>query len=593
MRRLRAWRALARVELRALRRNPARSALVAALVAVPVAALAGGGALLETTLPTLAERRAQELGRAALRVDATEACPPDEVLALLPGAARVEAIVPGRLHLGAPASELPALALDVHGLAAGMLRVVDGRAPSAPGEVALSPQVAAQPGADLVLTGRVVAPEATRSPLALLAPGTSWLGPPRRWLVDVPDEGAARALAARLRGAGAAVLARHEIAAGDGFESVVLFVVGGFAFFEAALVVAAAFAVGVRRRRREVGLLGATGATPADVTLAIVASAAVLALAGCALGLAVGVAGSRALHPFLDGWNGRLNGPLELSLPHLAGAAALGLGSAVVAAALPALGVARLPVRVALGGRRPVAGSGHGWLRAGVLSLALGLLLLTLAASGSDAAAGVGVLGGSVLAVLGLGACSPWLLGALARAAGPLPLAWRLAVRDAGRFRARNGPVVTAVLAALSISVLVATLVHTVERSTGAARSDRGWLLAMVGLCAATGLAVVWIATALSSVESAADARVLRTLGASPRLLRAHAANRAAYLATLGSVLALPAGLVPAAGLLRLANVELSFAVPWATLIAGLAAFPAATFALTSLSHRHSSEILR
>ena len=87
-------------------------------------------------------------------------------------------------------------------------------------------------------------------------------------------------------------------------------------------------------------------------------------------------------------------------------------------------------MRVALSGRRPVAGSSRGWLFVGAGALLAGLALMAYGASQQRGAAGVGILAGSALAVLGLGGMSPWLLAVLARGAGPLPLAWRLAVRD-------------------------------------------------------------------------------------------------------------------------------------------------------------------
>jgi putative ABC transport system permease protein len=63
---------------------------------------------------------------------------------------------------------------------------------------------------------------------------------------------------------------------------------------------------------------------------------------------------------------------------------------------------------------------------------------------------------GSILVVLGTGLTSPFLLEQLARVAGRLPTGPRLALRDAARFRARNGPIVTAAMAGLAASITVA-----------------------------------------------------------------------------------------------------------------------------------------
>ncbi len=72
----------------------------------------------------------------------------------------------------------------------------------------------------------------------------------------------------------------------------------------------------------------------------------------------------------------------------------------------------------------------------------------------------IGILSGAVLGVLGFGALSPWVLEKLGLMAPRLPVALRLAVRDTGRFRSRNGPVVTAVLAGLAASIALATRVE-------------------------------------------------------------------------------------------------------------------------------------
>ena len=101
---------------------------------------------------------------------------------------------------------------------------------------------------------------------------------------------------------------------------------------------------------------------------------------------------------------------------------------------------------------------------------------------------------------------------------------------------------------------------------------------AILLLCIATGLVVVFVATALSAVESRADARVLHTVGAAPALLRGHLAARAGYLALLGCALSVPAGLVPVLGLQSLANVPLEFAMPWREIWITLLAMPAAAY---------------
>lgn len=590
-----ALRALLRVEWRAALRHRGRTALVLALVAVPVAAMVGGSALLVTVRETPEERRAAVLGQAALRIDVKDEGEAQRLAPELPASARVTSLVHGRGRLasGPEALEVATLAvesreLEPDGLLVGLLELVEGRAPRAEGELALSPALAevlaASPGARVELDGRahevcglVRRPAELRAEFALLTPPA---GAARTWLVTHPE---AELLAVRLRTLGLDVTARARLGQPDPLEEVLVLVTGGFGFFECALVIAAAFAVGLRRRQRELGLLGASGAGRRELRVTLLLSALGQALAGSLLGVCAGALGAWALHPFLDGWNGRTNGDLEFSALHVGAALVLGALATLGAVVLPAFGATRLSIRVALAGRRPVTEGSRGWLVTGTLALALGVATLVLGTRSGELGAALAVLSGSILAVLGFGALSPALLGGLARLAGPLPLAWRLAVRDAGRFRARNGPVVTAVLAGMSVSVMLGVIAGAVEARVGPAEAGSSAFfldLAVLG-CALTGVVIVSIATTLSGVESAADAHVLRALGAAPGTLRRHDAARATYLAALGAWLALPAGILPGLGLLAIAQVELEFVWPWRAMAGVALGLPSLAFLTT------------
>jgi putative ABC transport system permease protein len=599
VRRLRALRALLRVELRDALRNRARSWLVVSLVALGMAAMVGGGALFRTARATPHERCASVLGEAALRVHTYDALTRGEFERLIPAGARVAAFSEREAVLRAGSRQASSAlwsfepdALDAGGLAHGMLRVLEGRAPRDAGEIALSrralEELGVERGAAVELDGRshaivgvVALPEQLASSIALVAFAPEQKT--RQWLVHAPPE-RQELLGDELHAAGHGVQRRSELGQGDGFEQLVTFVLGGFAFFEVALVIGAIFAVGLRRRQREIGLVGANGATAGDIVGALWLATLTLAALGVLLGTLAGAGSAFALGPWLDEWNGRWNGAVELSAAHIAGGAALGIASALLATVLPAIAAARLPIVVALSGRRPVATASRTWLALGVALLSAGGLWMALGLRAGESAAAASVLGGSIAGVLGLGACSPWLLGVLSRGAGPLPFAWRLAARDAARFRARNGPVVTAVLAALSVSIALASLAGSVDELVAAqarevsAGADRELVGIAIALSALTGLIVVLIATALATTESSADARVLDAVGATPNVLRTVAGARAGYLALLGALLAAPAGLLPSWGLVELADAKLAFHTPWRVLAAFALGFPVLAF---------------
>ncbi|MFN0150439.1 MAG: alpha/beta fold hydrolase [bacterium] len=483
MRALRGLRALARVELRELRRHTKRSLLIVFLVALPVAAVVGGATIARITEQTAGERAAHAMGEAALVLD-VPATYDDErrLLDLLGPTVRIAEVfagaekvrVPGR-ELRAEVFALDAAALAPGGLAAGMLRLTHGRAPANSGEVALSPVLLAGLGRSVgetvalsfgparTITGVVVDPEDLEAAvIARTAAHVEYRGK-RSLLVGGFPDADADALAKRVRDAGFVLRTRSEMAAGDGGAASMIFVLGSIGFLEAALVIAAAFGVSLRRRRYEIGLLGSTGASSSGIVGALVVSAACIALLGGALGAAAGVSAAALAHPHLDGWNHRMNGAFEVAPMHVAGALLLGVVTAILAAALPAYAAARVPIRDSLGGRRPARARSERWLAAGVAFGAAGVSLLFFAPRAHAITGMLGMIGGPVLSLLGFGLASPWLLDGLARGAAPLPLVLRLAVRDAGRFRARNGSVVTAIVAGMSMSVTAAVLVASIE----------------------------------------------------------------------------------------------------------------------------------
>ncbi|NOT32693.1 MAG: FtsX-like permease family protein [Candidatus Eisenbacteria bacterium] len=783
-----ALQALARVEWRQFVQHPRRTLLLMSLVAVPVAAMVGAAALLRIVEPSPEELRASIMGSAAMRVDLTDiAGAADRALALLPRSARTEAIangiervsVPG-IRLGARLLALEPSALATRGLALGLVRVERGRPPANDREVALSPvlmeglarsigdSVTLGDGSARTISGVLFDPEALDDPLVVRSPIAVEDRVERQWLVGLAGDSVASAARA-LEAAGYAVHTRTESGRRGATVTAVIFLFGSVGFFEAALVIAAAFAVSLRRRQREIGLLGSLGATVSGITRAMLLSAVALGAVAATIGVGLGAAGAAAVLPFLDTLNRRWNGSFEFPLEYALPAAWLGVAAAAIAVLFPARFSARLPIREALGARRPVRAVSRRWLVAGLAIETMAVALL-LVPRGHGVMSGLAVIGSAVLGVIGFGACSPWVLAALGRRAGPLPLAWRLALRDSGRFAARNGPVVTAVLAAMAMGVMVAVLVASLDGKItsfpapyrddqivveGAGAEDvarrvaqaqraiavapvtaayaqgvplrvrfagdsatmrridwvacgdeallraidgdaganafrdgaliaiglpkgagelrviagprrrriawpttqriamtqnvvgpafvvassalesrgltsgppprnalvpwvmrldhavtqqeiraaqalaaatpgtnvdavllhrgpaRSFFFTMLAACLLTALVVVLVATSLTAAESAGDEHVLHTVGAAPSLLREHAAARAGYLALLGCVLAIPAGMMPAIGLLASTNFAVQLVIPWRDVALCTGLLPMLAYAVT------------
>lgn len=235
----------------------------------------------------------------------------------------------------------------------------------------------------------------------------------------------------------------------------------GMALLEVVLLAGPAFAVGARRRRRELALVAATGGDRRDVRNIVLAGGAVLGLAAAVAGVVAGVGLAAALLPTLERLSGSVAGHFDVRPLELAGAAFIGVVTGLIAALLPARAAARQDVVAALAGRRgtlrtptrvPVIGL--------IIALAGTVLAVGAAALMRNTAA---VLAGAVIAEIGLIMCTPTLLGWVGRLGRRLPLSPRLALRDAARNRSSATPAIAAIMAAVAGSVGIGIVVASLS----------------------------------------------------------------------------------------------------------------------------------
>jgi putative ABC transport system permease protein len=231
-------------------------------------------------------------------------------------------------------------------------------------------------------------------------------------------------------------------------------VVVGLALLEVVLLAGPAFAVGARRRRRDLALVAANGGTPAHLRRIVLADGLVLGTAAAVLGILAGIALAFGGRPLIEVYlaQRRAGGyrMFPLALLTIAGLAAL-IG--LLAALVPAFTAARQDLVAALSGQRGVTRSRRRWL---VLGLAMCLLGAGTAILGAWRISANVVLAGLVLGELGLVLCTPTLVGLIARFGRFLPLAPRIALRDTARNRASAAPAISAVMAAVAGSVALA-----------------------------------------------------------------------------------------------------------------------------------------
>lgn len=232
---------------------------------------------------------------------------------------------------------------------------------------------------------------------------------------------------------------------------------------EICLLAGPAFAVGARRSRRMLGLVGANGGDRRHIRAIMLSSGVVLGMAAAVVGVVLGLLLALATRPWLEQLNGARFGALTLRPLELLAIAAIGVLTGLLAALIPAITAARTSVLDSLTGRRGIRGTGRALPVAGGAAFLLGSGLALLGGMSMDNTTVVAI--GAISAQLGLVAMTPMLVGVFGRIGRWLPLSGRLALRDAVRNRPRTAPAVAAVLAAVSGTIAVATIVASDEAS--------------------------------------------------------------------------------------------------------------------------------
>ncbi|MDF2711279.1 MAG: hypothetical protein K0R62_6931, partial [Nonomuraea muscovyensis] len=220
---------------------------------------------------------------------------------------------------------------------------------------------------------------------------------------------------------------------------------------ETVLLAGPAFAVGLRRRRRELTLVAVQGGSGAHLRMIVLAEGLVLgvaaAVAGTALGIGSGLLAESVMARELD-WQ---TGPPEVPWGPVLAVAALGVASGLVAALVPATQAARQRPALVLADRVPTGRRSTGRPLPGLLLLALGLGAVVTTLHRRELA----VVAASTVLLFGLVALTPWLVAVTGRLAARLPLPLRLSVRDASRHRMRTASAVAAVMAATTGAIVV------------------------------------------------------------------------------------------------------------------------------------------
>ncbi|MGY1753499.1 ABC transporter permease [Blastococcus sp. SYSU D01042] len=255
------------------------------------------------------------------------------------------------------------------------------------------------------------------------------------------------------------------------FFNIFLLVFAGIALFVGTFIILNTFSMLVAQRTQELALLRALGASKGQVTRSVLGEALAVGLIGSTVGLAAGYGIAAGLRALFGSFGLTLDGSLVLAADTVLWAYVVGVLVTLVAAYLPARRAAAMPPVAAM--REDVVTVQRGLRRRTVLGVVLaalgvaGLVAGTLAEDGGTAASSVGL--GALALILGATALSPVLARPFLRGIGAvLPRLWGTTGRLAQENAVRNPRRTAATASALMIGLALVSAFSVIGASTNA-----------------------------------------------------------------------------------------------------------------------------
>ncbi len=462
-----ARRAIIRWAWRLLRREWRQQLLILALITIAVAATFIGSAVATNTPPPLGAGFGTATNMATFGSLSPHIAA--EIATLARRFGRVDVIEnetfvePGSVTTYSLRAQNPDVAFGQP-----MLSLISGHYPHGADQVALTRGVASDlhltigdtwraDGSARRVVGIVTNPQNLLDEFALVAPGQVSAPTLVTVLFDAPD--------ASPRSLGPNVVSRASANTNVLNPVTISLAAATLGMLLIALVSVGGFTVLAQRRLRSIGMLGAQGATNANVGLVISANGCATGAVGAAAGFALGLAAWLAYRPYAETSAHHVIGAFQLPWLVILASMALAVVAAYLASVQPARAITRLPVVAALAERPPAPRQARRWATptgAGLLVVAFFLIGLA-SEQATSAAAELGnkstlflaLIVGLIVLCTGVVLVAPTCLALLARAACRAPIIVRLALRDLARYRARSG----AALGAISLSVLIAVII--------------------------------------------------------------------------------------------------------------------------------------
>lgn len=226
---------------------------------------------------------------------------------------------------------------------------------------------------------------------------------------------------------------------------------------EVAFIAGAAFAAGTRRRLREIGLMGANGASMKHIKSTVVGEGLTIGLIGAATGVLLGIGIMTLGRPILQRFVSRVITGVGVALTDVLGPVLVALVAVLLAVLIPARTASKVPTTTALQGRMPSLAPRKWIIPVGIGLVAVGGLLLSVSLASTSGNAGFLVGVGATAVTGGVAMLSSPILAGVAKLSDKVPATSRLVLRDSGRNRTRSAVAVAAIMVILLAPVTVFT----------------------------------------------------------------------------------------------------------------------------------------
>lgn len=473
------------------------------------------------------------------------------------------------LQVGDPASSKALFADGGDPLLGSNVELVSGRWPSAPDEVAMSAWAVheGQPSSGtLPISLSPGEPEQTfdivgvanasvghsqfgQEAVAVFALDAAPQDAGWRWLIE-REAPLGLAEATDLTAYGLSVISRDVGPADEGYETdpqytaivnIIRAAITAAILLLTMFLAAPAFAISATERRRDLALLYAQGASPADLRRHVLAYGALIAGTSTVIAGVVGTATAFFYFRWAVAQSDRWSPPVEVPWLIIAVTMLAAFAAAMVAAWLPARRVIRsaaLPTaRVERTSQMQVA------TKAVVSSVVLTLGVVALIVGARDEQSSsvllIGIALTTAAGLVGIPAVLVWV-GRWSRRG---PIAVRMALGDISRHRSRSTPAVAAIASVVGVMLGMASVIEASGRLVPRVGYIFSQTLTWMTIVTVIGLTAALIVTALTTSYNKDVSTTLDTIGASTSVRRAFAGSYAAAIAGIGAALGTVFGL--------------------------------------------------